>query len=133
MIRNDSVMGFPRPIGIIARCISAGFDQRAHQIRIIIIMLALQQRRNPLKPHPGINRLLIQRRHRSIFELFILHEDQVPDLDKTVTVFFGAARRSSPNMIAMIVKNLSARSTGARGTHHPKIIIRGNSDDPIIA
>ena len=133
MIGNDPVMGFPRPIGIIARRIGAGFNQRAHQIRIIIIMLTLQQRRNPLKPHPGINRLLIQRRHRSIFKLFILHEDQVPDLDKAVTVFFGAAGRPPPNVIAVIIKNLSARAAGTRGTHHPKIIIRGNADNPIIA
>ncbi len=64
--------------------------------------------------------------------LLILHEDEIPYLDEAVTVFLGRAGRAAPNMIAMVIKNLSARATRAGWPHAPEIVICGDADDPVI-
>ena len=94
-------------------------------------MLALQQGADPFQPHAGIDRLHIQRAHRAIFELLVLHEHNVPDFDKPVAIFLGRARRAAPNVIAVIIKDLGAGATGAGGAHLPEIIAGGDANDPV--
>ncbi len=64
-------------------------DQRPHQVGVVVVMLALQQRADPLQPHAGVDRLHVEGAHRAILELLILHEHEVPDLDEPVAVFVG--------------------------------------------
>ena len=132
MVRDHPVMRLARPVGITTRRMRRSLDQRAHQIRVIIVVLALQKRADPLQPHAGIDRLLGQRDHPAIGELLVLHENQVPDFDKPVAVLIGRAWRAAENLFAMIKENLGARAAGPGRPHPPEIVIRGDPDDPVI-
>ena len=132
MVRNDTVMHFSRTIGRTIGEIGARLNQGAHQISVIIVVFALQKRTNAFKPHPCVDGLLFQIDHTAVFEFFVLHENEVPDFNESVPIFFRTARRSPPDMIAMIVKNFGTRPTRSRRAHHPKIIICGDPDDFII-
>ena len=60
-------------------------NQAAHQIDIIIIMLALQHRSDTFKTHARVNRGFWQGQPLCR-GLFILHEHQIPDFDKPVAI-----------------------------------------------
>ena len=101
------------------------FDQRLKQIDFVIGMHMLQHRRQSLEPHAGIDRGFGQRNHRPISHFAVeLHEHQIPDFDKAITVFIGRAGRATGNVRAMIVKNFAARATRTGIAHHPEIIGR---------
>ena len=53
---------------------------------------------------------------------FKLHEHVVPNFNKAVAVFFGAAGWAAGNMRAVVVKDFGARSTRAGVGHHPKVV-----------
>ena len=132
VVGNHAVMHLAGTVGIRAGGMRAGLDQAAHQVGVVIVMLALQQRADPLQPHAGVDRRLGQAGARAIGELLELHEHQVPDLDEPVAILFGAAGRTAPDRVAMIVKDFGAGAAGAGRAHHPEIVIRGDADDPVI-
>ena len=132
MVGNHPVMGLARPVGIGRRRMCAGLNQVAHQVRGIVVIRALQQRRHPFDPHPGIDRLVGQRLARTILELLVLHENEVPDLDETVTVFLGRSRRATPDVIAVIVENLGTGPAGASWASGPEVIIRRDPNDAFV-
>ena len=53
-----------------------------------------------------------------------LHEDVIPNLNKTIAILIRTAGGSPRYLWTMIIENFSARSTRACITHHPKIIRR---------
>ena len=55
MIGNNPVRDILLAIGIGVGDVSRRLDQRAHQVNVIIVVLALQHRSNPLQPHSGVN------------------------------------------------------------------------------
>jgi hypothetical protein len=63
-----------------------GLDQAAHQVGVVIVVLALQKRADPLQPHAGVDRLRGELLAAAVLELLELHEDEVPDLDEPVAV-----------------------------------------------
>ena len=132
MVGDHAVMNILRPVRIDRTRMGRSLDQRAHQIRVVIIMLALQQRADPFQPHAGIDRLHIKRAHRAIGELLVLHEDDVPDLDETISILIRAARWAAPDVIAVIIENLCARAAGAGRAHLPEIVRGRDTDDPIL-
>ena len=69
-------------------------------------MNSLHDGRDALKPHASIDTRLWQRRSGTICCLLKLHEDQVPDLDKAITVFIGRSGRATRYVIAMIEEYL---------------------------
>lgn len=88
MIGNDAVAG-----ALLALCRNAGrFDggrnQRPEQIGVVIVVFALQQRRNALETHAGVDRRARQIDALFLRQLLILHEDEVPDFDETVAILF---------------------------------------------
>ena len=87
MVGNNAVMRVARTIRIRARGIRTGLNQAAHEISVVVVVLALQKRTNTLKAHAGVDRLHIQRNHAAVSELFVLHEHKVPNLNKTIAVF----------------------------------------------
>ena len=132
VIRDHPVMNVLVPKRF-ARChMRRGLDQIFEQIGVVIVMAPLQQRADPLQPHAGIDRLHVQRPHRAVLELLVLHEDNVPDLDEPVAILFRAARRPAPDVIAMVKKDLRARPARAGRAHLPEIVRRGDTDDPIL-
>ena len=131
VIGDHTVVRFARTIGIGRRGISRRFDQRAHKVGVVVVVLALQQRANPFQPHACIDGLHIQRAHRAILELLVLHENDVPDFDETVAVFFGRSRRATPDVVAVIVEDLSTRAAGAGRAHLPEVVGRRDANDPV--
>ena len=132
MVRNHPMMGFARAIGVRTGGIRACLDQGAHQVGRIVIVGTLQQGRNPLDPHAGIDALRFQLAACSILELLKLHENQVPDLDKPVAILFRGTRRSAPDVIAMVIENLGTRPARARRPHLPEIVMGRDANDPAV-
>ncbi len=97
-------------------------NQFLEQVDFVVRVDVLQNGRNALQTHPGINRRFAQWQHGAIRLAVELHKDDVPDLDVTVTILFRAAWRATPDVIAMIVENLAARTTRTGVTHLPEVI-----------
>ena len=132
VIRDHPVMHLARPVGIRAGRMGRGLDQRPHQVGVIVVVLALQQRADPLQPHAGVDGLHVQRAHRAVLELLVLHEDQVPDLDEAVAILVRAARRAAGDLVAMIEEDLGAGATGTGRAHLPEIVRRRDADDAVV-
>ena len=131
MVGNHAVAG-PRGVGLrLFGQVDRRGDQRLEQVDIIIVMHALQHSRRALQPHAGIDRGLGQFSDDLGFFLPILHENQVPDLDETVTIFLRRAGWAAPDMIAMIVEQFAARAAGAIVAHRPEIVLGGDTDDAV--
>ena len=95
-------------------------------------MLALQKRSDPLETHARIDRLHLKLAHRSVFELLVLHEDNVPDLDEAIAVLFRRPWRPAPDVIAVIKEYLGARSAGSGWAHLPEVVVCRDPDDPVL-
>ena len=132
MIGDHPVMHLARPVGIVAGRVGRRLDQAAHQVGVIVVVLALQQRADPFQPHAGVDRLHVQRAHRAVLELLVLHEDQVPDLDKAVAVLIRRTRGAAPDMVAVVKEDLGAGTAGAGRTHLPEVVAGGDADDPVV-
>ena len=107
-------------------------DQRLEQVDIIIVVHALHDGGDPFQPHAGVDRRLRQVDTVTLAALVILHEHQVPDLDKAVAVLVRAARRAAGDMRTVVVENLAARAAGAGIAHRPEIVAGGDADDPLL-
>ena len=124
MVGNHPVAGLLRAFGLCAGQLFRSVDQRLEGIGVVIVRNALHDSSNTLKPHAGIDRGLWQWHIGAIFLPFELHEHEVPDFDKPVTIFIGASRRSAKNMVAMVVEYFAARTARTGITHRPEVIIR---------
>ena len=107
-------------------------NQRLEGVGIIIVVNALHDGGDTLQPHAGINRWLGQRHIGAIILPFKLHEDEVPDFDKTVAIFIGASRGTTEDMLAMIVEDFTARPARSGITHRPEIVAGGDADDAML-
>src|SRR5690606_30981303 len=108
-------------------------DQRPEEVDVVIVVHALHDRRNALEPHARIDRRPGQVDALIGRKLLELHEDEIPDLDKPVTILIGAAGRASRNVFAVIIENFRAWSARSGVAHGPEIIVGGNADDAVIA
>ena len=133
MIGDDAVRCAPITIGIDAGEIGGMFDQATHNIDGVVVVAAHQRGGNAFKAHAGIDTLGGQIDARIGIDLLVLHEDIVPDLDKTITIFFRAARWTAPDMLAVIIENFGARAARAGITHAPEVIVGGDADDFFIS
>ena len=84
----------------------------------------LQNGRDTLKTHTGIYGRFWQRLHGAVGLTVELHEDDVPDLNVAIAIFFRASRRAAPDVVTMIVEDLGARTARAGVTHLPEVIRR---------
>ena len=94
-----------------------GRDQRAKRIGLIIVMLALQHRREPFEPHAGVDAGLGKFGAAAVSGLLELHEHQIPDLDEPVAVLVGRTRRAARNVAPVIVEDFAARPARAGIAH----------------
>ena len=118
---GDNAQGFVVQIGCTGHFCHGG-DQGTEQIDFIVGVHMLQHRRDALQAHTGIHRRFRQRQHGAVGLAVELHENDVPDLDVAVAVFFRAARRAAPDVIAVIVENLGARAAWAGVAHLPEVV-----------
>ena len=112
---------------------SSGFghsaNEGAHRIGFIIVMCALKQSGNTLKPHARIDGRFRQcdalgRRH-----LLELHKHEIPNLDKAITIRISRTRRAAGNFITMIEENFRTGATRTRVTHCPEIVRSRNANN----
>ena len=95
-------------------------------------MHALQHGGDALQAHAGIDAGTRQVQARVAIDLLILHEHQVPDLDKAVAILVRAAGRATGDVIAVIVEDFRAGTAGASVAHRPEIVVGGDADDLVI-
>ncbi len=97
-----------------------------HGVDLVDVVDALQQRRHPLKAHPGIDvarRKLTDDREALLARPLapdVLHEDEVPDLQVAVLV---GNRPAVPAVFGPAVEvDLRARPARARHAHRPEVV-----------
>src|SRR5205814_1760136 len=101
--REPATQRLPKPVFFEAQ---RPGDQRAEQVYVVIVVLALQHRGDAFQPHAGVDRGARQWHALAARQLLVLHEDQVPDLDETVAVLVRAAGRPAGDALAVIVEDL---------------------------
>jgi len=136
--RSAQMIGYHPVAGLVVACCGgagkrAGFgDQRLEQVDVVIVVHALHDRGNSFQPHAGVDRGFRQVDAIALAPLVILHEHQVPDLDKAVAILVRAARRAAGDMGAVIVEYLAARTAGPGIAHRPEIVAGRDPDDPFL-
>ena len=93
---------------------------------------ALQDRRHAFESHAGIDRRARQRNALLRRHLLELHENQVPEFEKTVAILLRAAGRPAPDMLAAVDENLRARPARAGIAHLPEIVRGRDTDNAIV-
>src|SRR5690606_1091529 len=86
---------------------------------------------NTFQPHARIYRWFWQWQQCAIRLAVILHEYQVPDFNVTVTIFFWCSRRTTPDVLTMVIENLRARSTRTSIPHRPEVIFSTDAGNTI--
>ena len=109
-----------------------GRDERTEQVRLVIVVGALQHGGDALKPHAGVDRGLGQVDAHTAGLLLVLHEHEVPDLDEAVAIGIGASGRAARNLVAVVEEDFRARTAGTRITHAPEIVRGGDADDAAV-
>src|SRR3977135_1910581 len=132
MIGDHPVRGLLRAVGADMGEIGDGFDKRAEQVDLVIVMGTLQHRRDALEPHAGVDRRFGQLQALAARELLVLHEHEIPDLDEAVAVGAGRAGRAARNVVAMVVENLRAWTAGTGVAHGPEIVGAGDAHDLVV-
>ncbi len=107
-------------------------NQSAEQVDVVVVMLALQNSGNALQPHAGVDRRTRKVDTLILRDLLVLHEDEVPDLDEAVAVFFRRAGRAAPDMIAVVIEDFRARAARAGIAHRPEIVAGRDADDLVV-
>ena len=106
MVGDHLERGALLAVGIDVDLVCRGLDQGPEQVDVVVVVLVLQDGREALQAHAGVDRGLGQRDALFLGHLLELHEDQVPDLDEPVAVLVGAARRPAGDALAVVVENL---------------------------
>src|SRR5579883_205348 len=129
MVGDDPVRDLVRTVRIGAGRGRRRLDQRAHQIDVVIVVLALQHGRQTLEPHAGVDRWSRQVDPMLGIDLFVLHENQIPDLDEPVSVGLRRTRRTAGDAGPVVVENFGAGTAGTGVAHAPEIVGGRDSDD----
>src|SRR5579883_2874285 len=123
--------GAERAVGVVTRRFRGCQDQRAEDVDVVVVVLALQDGGDALQPHAGVDRGTRQRHAGAGWAFLELHEHQVPELNEPVTVLVWAARRAAGHMWAVVVEQLRTWPAWAGVSHPPKIGV-GEPDDLLI-
>ncbi len=122
----------------IARAVDVGIgdvggcrDQRLEQIDVVIVVDTLHDGGDALEAHAGVDGRTRQAGARTIRMLLELHEHEVPDFDPAIAVFIRRARRTAPDLVAMVVKDFRARTAGAGIAHLPEVGLGAEPHDTI--
>src|SRR5690606_10256159 len=70
------------------------------------------------------NRRFWQWLHGAVNLTVELHEDDIPDLNVAIAVFFCCSRRPAPDVVAVIVEDLGARTARTGIAHLPEVVRR---------
>src|SRR5690606_20874505 len=75
-----------------------------------------------LQAHTGVHARRRQRMQHAVGGAIELHEHVVPDLDVAVAIFFRAAGRAAPDVLAMVEEDLGAGAARAGIAHGPEVV-----------
>ncbi len=90
----------------------------------------MENRGEPLKPHPRIDRRAGERGQDAGIVPVVLHEDEIPDLEISVAVApHGTGRPATGKGRALIHKDLRAWTAGPGVSHLPEIVLFSESND----
>ena len=101
-----------------------GADQVLEEVDLVVGVHVLQHRRQPLEAHAGVDRRLRQRVQHALVVAVELHEHEIPDLDVAVALGFRRSGRAAPDLGAVVVEDLRARSARAGVGHLPEVVAR---------
>ena len=132
MVGDDAVADLMRAVRVGVGGIGRGLDQRAHQVDVVIVVLALQHGGEAFQPHAGVDAGPRQGDALGLGHLLELHEHEIPDLDEAVAIGVGAARRAARNLVAMVEEDFRARAARAGIAHGPEIVGGGDADDAAV-
>ncbi len=106
-----------------ARKFNDPVNEWSKEIAVEIIIFALKNSSNPLQPHAGINGGLGQLCHGAVCIPIKLHKNQIPELQKAVTVATNCTVRIIASVFrALVNMDLRAGTTGTGIAHCPEII-----------
>ena len=132
VVGDDAVARRLRPVRVDAGEVGHGLDDGAHQVRVVVRRHALQDGRDALEAHAGVDRGARQRHAVAGAELVVLHEDEVPELQEPVPVLVGTAGRPAPHLVALVVEDLRTGAAGAGVAGGPEIVRGGDADDAAV-
>src|SRR6266852_7155459 len=91
-----------------------------------------EDRRDSLEAHAGVNAFLGERGSHARVVAIPCDKDQVPDLEKAVTVLAvrPTVRPSAAVFLAPVVMDLGVRTAGSRGTCRPEVVLVAKTSDP---
>ena len=98
MVGDHAMADAERAVRVLPGGLGAGQDQRAEDVGVVVVVLALQDGGDALQPHAGVDRGPRQRHARAGRAFLELHEHQVPDLDEAVAVRVRRCRADRPEM-----------------------------------
>ena len=129
MVSNDPMRGLLWAFRIDSRQFGDRADEGRKEIDRIIVVGSLQNGGNALEPHAGV-----YRRTRQIYsfptqKLLVLHEDEIPDLNKAISLGVGRARGAAGNVRSVIVEDFRTGTAGSGLTHGPEVVVSGNAQD----
>ncbi len=120
------------------RLARGSFDKGVENVDFVIAVHVLQNGGQTLQTHAGVDARCGQLDQTAISLHVKLHEHVVPNFNKAVAVFIGAAWRAAGDLRAVVVKNLAARAAGAGVGHHPEVVrgvffafVVANADDAV--
>ena len=132
MVGDNPVAGLERTIGRLPGRVGTGDDERPERVRVVVVVLPLQDGCEPLEAQAGVDRRPRQRRPRPRRVLIVLHEHEIPDLDEPVAILLGTTRWAARDRRPVIIENLRARAARPGIAHAPEIIRSADADDPLV-
>src|SRR5262249_25394784 len=129
MVGDDAMRGLLRPVGVDPGQLGDGAVPRLEQIDGVIVVLALQNRRDALESHAGVDRGAREIDALASLELLILHEHEVPDLNEPVALGIRRTGRTTGNLVTVVVEDFGARPAWTGIAHGPEIVRAGNAQD----
>ena len=132
MVGDHAMAGAERAVRVLAGGLGARQDQRAQRVGVVVVVLALQDRGEPLQPHAGVDRGPRQRDARAGRAFLELHEHQVPDLDEPVAVLVRRTWRTAGDGRPVVVEDLGTGAARPGVAHAPEIVRGRDADDPVV-
>ncbi len=129
MVRDHAVGDRVRSVRRHARRLGGRHDQRAQQVDVVVVVLALHHCGDALEAHAGVDGGARQVDALLLRHLLELHEDQIPDLDEPIALGIGAAGRTAGDLGPVVVEDLRAWPAGASVAHRPEIVGGRDADD----
>ena len=104
-------------------------NQCLEEVGVVVGRDALQQARDALEPHAGVDRRFGERDPVTGAALLILHEDEVVEFEEAIAILVGAAGRAAFEFVALVEEQFRAGAAGAGVAHRPEVIRCFDADD----